>query len=59
VLSDGAVVVRIFLSPAAPEARPWMWTLAYGYHRDRKPSYGYEPTREVATAAFAKSWRLE
>ena len=32
-----------------------MWSLAYGYHRDRTPSYGYEPTREAAMAAFAKS----
>jgi hypothetical protein len=27
VLADGVVVGRIFLSPAAPEARPWMWSL--------------------------------
>jgi hypothetical protein len=26
---------------------------------DRTPIYGYEPTREAATAAFAKSWRRE
>ena len=36
-----------------------LWSLAYGYHRDRTPSYGYEPTREAAMAAFAKSWRRE
>jgi hypothetical protein len=23
------------------------------------PTHGYEPTREAATAAFAKSWRRE
>jgi hypothetical protein len=34
-----------------------MWTLAYGYHEDRTPTYGYEPTREAVMAAFAKSWR--
>jgi hypothetical protein len=45
VLADGAVVGRIFLSPAAPEVTPWMWSLACGHHRDRTPSYGYEPTR--------------
>ena len=45
--------------PVAPQDRPWMWSLAYGYHRDRTPSYGYEPTREAAMAAFAKSWRRE
>jgi hypothetical protein len=25
VLEDGVVVGRIFLSPGAPEDRPWMW----------------------------------
>jgi hypothetical protein len=34
-----------------------MWTLGYGYHEDRVPTHGYEPTREAAMAAFAKSWR--
>jgi hypothetical protein len=34
-----------------------MWTLAYGQHGDRSPTHGYEPTREDAMAAFAKSWR--
>jgi hypothetical protein len=22
-----------------------MWTLAYGYHEDRTPTHGYEPTQ--------------
>jgi hypothetical protein len=26
---------------------------------NRTPIYGYEPTREAAMAAFAKSWRRE
>jgi hypothetical protein len=59
VLCDGAVVGRIIHFPAAPEAKPWMGSLAFGYHRDRMPSYGYEPTREATIAAFAKSWRRE
>ena len=29
-----------------------MWTLAFGYHEDRTPTHGYEPTREAAMAAF-------
>ena len=29
----------------------------YGQHEDRSPTHGYEPTREAAMAAFAKSWR--
>ena len=36
-----------------------MWTLAFGHHEDRKPTHGYEPTREAAMAAFAKSGRRE
>src|SRR5215467_12156080 len=35
------------------------WTLAFGQHEDRTPICGYEPTREAAMAAFAKSWRRE
>jgi len=46
VLEGGTVVGR----PAAPEGRRWMWTLAYGYHKDRTPTHGYEPMREAAMA---------
>jgi hypothetical protein len=35
-----------------------MWW-AFGYHDDRTPTHCYEPTREPAMAAFAKSWRRE
>jgi hypothetical protein len=28
-----------------------------GHHKNRPPTLGYEPTREAAMAAFAKSWR--
>src|SRR5262245_51046712 len=28
-------------------------------HDNRSPTHGYEPTREAALAAFAKSWRRE
>jgi hypothetical protein len=56
VLEDGAVVGRIFLSPAAPMDRPWMW--ASGHNGDiRRAAHGYEPTRELAMAAFKKNWR--
>jgi hypothetical protein len=27
--------------------------------RESAPTHGYEPTREAAMAAFAKSWRRE
>jgi hypothetical protein len=56
-LEDGVVVGRIFLSPVAPEDRPWMW--ASGHNGDiRRAAYGYEPTREAAMVAFAKSRRI-
>jgi len=44
---------------AAPEGTPWLWTLAFGHHKDRTPTRDYESTREAAMAAFAKSWRRE
>jgi hypothetical protein len=59
VLADGAAVGRIMKVHAAPVGTPWMWTLAFGQHEDRVPTHGYEPTREAAIAAFAKSWRRE
>jgi hypothetical protein len=36
VICEGAVVGRVFLK-AAPDSRPWMWTLAYGYRGGRTP----------------------
>jgi len=57
VLADGSVVGRIFKVHAAPEGSPWM--LAFGYHEDRTPTHGYEPTREAAMAASARSWRRQ
>jgi hypothetical protein len=59
VLADGVVVGRIMRAIGAPVETPWCWTLAYGYHHDRRPTHGYEATREAAMAAFAKSWRRE
>jgi hypothetical protein len=53
VLEDGVMVGRIFLSPGALQDRPW----ASGHNGDiRRAAHGYEPTREDAIAAFAKSW---
>jgi hypothetical protein len=57
VLADGEVVGRILRVHAAPVGMPWMWTLLYGFHEDRTPTHGHEPTREATMAAFAKSWR--
>jgi hypothetical protein len=36
VLADAVVVGRIFKANAAPFGSPWMWTLAFGYHEDRR-----------------------
>ena len=59
VLENGVVVGRIFhLEAAAPEGRPWMWASGHGEQIERA-AHGYEPTREAAMAAFAKSWRRE
>jgi hypothetical protein len=56
VIADGVVVGRIFKAAASPPGTPWMWTMLFDY---RWPNQGYEPTREAAMAAFAKSWRRE
>jgi len=56
VLADGKLVGRIFKVPIAPQDRTWMW--ASGHNRGiHHAAHGYEPTREDAMAAFAKSWR--
>ena len=55
VLCDGVVVGRIIKVHAAPVGTPLMWALAFGHHEDCTPAHGYEPTREAAMAAFAKS----
>src|SRR6516225_10617863 len=52
-------IVRRADHKGARHATPWMWTLAFGHHEDRTPTHGYEPRRDAAMAAFAKSWRRE
>jgi len=59
VLAHGETVGRIFNANAAPVGSPWMWTLAFGHHKDRAPTHGYAATREAAMAAFAKSWQRQ
>jgi hypothetical protein len=56
---DGLVIGRIFKANRFPNGKPWQWTLTYGHHEDRSPTHGYEPTREAAMQAFARSWRRE
>jgi hypothetical protein len=57
--TDGIVIGRIFKATTSPAGTPWMWTLAYGDHEDRKPTHGYEATRQAAMQAFARSWHRE
>jgi hypothetical protein len=59
VYAQDEVVGRITLAWRYPNEAPWRWTLAYGHHEDRTPAYGYEPTREAAMQAFARSWHRE
>jgi hypothetical protein len=56
VLCEGKLVGRIYHDRGTDT---WFLGLSYGYHKDRTPTHGYEPTREAAMAAFAKSWRRE
>lgn len=51
VLENGVVVGRIFLSPAAPRGRPWMWASRHN-GEIRRAAHRYEPAREAAMAAF-------
>ena len=47
VLSEGEVVGRIMSVTAAPEDTPWMWTLAYGHHRNHSPTHGFETSARL------------
>ena len=59
VIADGQVVGRIMMFADTPAGKPWMWSLYHGQDEDRTPTHGYEPTREAALQAFAKSWHRE
>jgi hypothetical protein len=52
VLENGVVVGRIFVSPAAPPGRPWMWASGHSAATVKRARHGYEATREAAMAAF-------
>jgi len=47
------------VSCALGVGRPSPLFVADRHHEDRTPTHGYEPTREAAMTAFAKSWRRE
>src|SRR5262245_59001181 len=43
-----------FMCPGPP---PWMWASGHSVATMKRGAHGYEPTREAAMAALAKSWR--
>jgi hypothetical protein len=48
---DQQVVGRIVLL-----AGNWSWAIDTAFRPGRHPVYGFEPTRDAATQAFARSW---
>jgi hypothetical protein len=55
----GQRVVGMIMLSDGSTASQWAWTVAHGYQKNRKPTHGYEPTREAAMQAFARSWHRE
>ena len=56
VLYGGRVIGRIFLSPQAPAARNWMWTISVMDYPRTIHSRGYSATREQAMMDFKAQW---
>jgi hypothetical protein len=54
VVVDGQVVGRIVLVAGA-----WSWAIDTAFRPGRHPVYGFEPTRDAAMQAFARSWHQE
>ena len=46
---------RIFLSPQAPQGRPWFWTITAREYPPSIHSRGYSVTREQAMQDFKRS----
>ena len=47
VLAEGVVVGRIMKVAAKPADASWVWTLAYGQHKDRTPTHGWRRSLRV------------
>ena len=56
VCEGGRCIGRIFLSPAAPSDRYWMWTIIAREHPPTIYNRGYSVTREEAMADFKAQW---
>jgi hypothetical protein len=56
VIDGDRVVGRIFLSPASPPDRNWMWTITARDYPRSIHSRGYSETREQAMAEFKARW---
>ena len=51
VTADGQTVGRIVLLAGA-----WSWAIDSAFRPGLHPAYGFEPTRDAAMQAFARSW---
>ena len=47
---------RIFLSPQAPQGRPWFWTITAREYPPSIHSRGYSESREQAMQDFKAQW---
>ena len=56
VLDGGRVIGRIFITPQAPQAGPWFWTITAMEYPRTIHSRGYSETREQAMADFKAQW---
>ena len=56
VLDGDRVIGRIFLSPASPPDRNWMWTITAVDYPRTIHSRGYSSTREQAMMEFKAQW---
>jgi hypothetical protein len=54
VVVEGQAVGRIVLLAGA-----WSWAIDTAFRPGRHPVYGFEPTRDAAMQAFARSWLLK
>jgi hypothetical protein len=51
VTADGQIVGRVVLLAGA-----WSWAIDTAFREGRHPAFGFEPTRDAALQAFARSW---